>query len=336
MKRIFLIAKPFTALLLALLVTFTPAQALDVQREDVQAFIDELAEQHGIDREYASRVLAESNVQQSILDAMSRPAEKVKAWHEYRNIFLTAKRINAGVEFYAEHRERLEMIEQQTGVPPEMILGIVGVESFFGRITGSHRVLDALVTLGFDYPPRAKFFRSELQHAFLLASEEQLDLETLVGSYAGAMGPPQFISSSYRAYAVDGDGDGKRDLINSWDDVLASVGNYFAAHKWRAGEPVAALASLGERSTEPEYQSKLKLQSTVGSLSEAGVLFATELAADAPAGLWLLEGEAGDEHWVGFHNLYVITRYNRSVMYALATWQLGNEIISSARNGAAD
>jgi len=336
MKRIFSIAKPLAALPVILLATIAPALALDVQRDDVQSFINDLAEQHGIDRDYASRVLAESQVQQSILDAMSRPAERVKAWHDYRDIFLTSKRINAGVEFYAEHRERLEIIEKQTGVPPEMILGIVGVESFLGRITGRHRVLDALVTLGFDYPPRAKFFRSELQHAFLLASEEQLELEELVGSYAGAIGPPQFIPSSYRAYAVDGDGDGKRDLINSWDDVLASVGNYFAAHKWKAGEPVAALASLGERATEPEYQSKLKLQSTVDSLSAAGVLFATELAGDAPAGLWLLQGADGDEHWVGFHNLYVITRYNRSVMYALATWQLGNEIVNTARNGAAD
>jgi membrane-bound lytic murein transglycosylase B len=336
MKRIFSIAKPLAALPVILLATIAPALALDVQRDDVQSFINDLAEQHGVDRDYASRVLAESQVQQSILDAMSRPAERVKAWHEYRDIFLTSKRINAGVEFYAEHRERLEIIEKQTGVPPEMILGIVGVESFFGRITGRHRVLDALVTLGFDYPPRAKFFRSELQHVFLLASEEQLELEELVGSYAGAMGPPQFIPSSYRAYAVDGDGDGKRDLINSWDDVLASVGNYFAAHKWKAGEPVAALAALGERATEPEYQSKLKLQSTVDSLSDSGILFATELAGDAPAGLWLLQGADGDEHWVGFHNLYVITRYNRSVMYALATWQLGNEIVNAARNGAAD
>jgi membrane-bound lytic murein transglycosylase B len=336
MKRIFSIAKPLQALLLTFSLTITSAQAFDVQRDDVQSFINELADQYGIDRAYASQILAESQVQQSILDAMSRPAEKVKPWYEYRDIFLTEKRINAGVEFYAEHRERLDAIEQQTGVPPEMILGIIGVESFFGRITGRHRVVDALVTLGFEYPPRATFFRSELQHAFRLAGEEQLDLETLLGSYAGAMGPPQFIPSSYRAYAVDGDGDGKRDLINNWDDVLASVGNYFAEHKWKAGEPVAALASLGERATEPEYQTKLKLQSSVGSLSTAGVLFATELADDEAAGLWLLEGEAGDEHWVGFHNLYVITRYNRSVMYALATWQLGNAIVSAAHAGAVD
>jgi len=332
MKRIFSLAKPTQALLftLSLLGLSLPATALDLQRDDVQSFVTQMVDEHGLDRDFVSAIMAESKTQQNIIDAMSRPAERVKPWHEYRAIFLTSKRISAGVEFYKEHRERLELIEADTGVPPEMILGIIGVESFFGRITGRHRVVDALATLGFDYPPRAKFFRSELKHAFLLAREEQLDLETLVGSYAGAMGPPQFIPSSYRAYAVDGDGDGQRDLIGNWDDVLASVGNYFAAHKWKAGEPVAAAATLSERADEPTLQSKLKPGASVGELSKAGVLFATDLNDDSIAGLWRLEGESGDEYWVGFHNLYVITRYNRSVMYALTTWQLGNEIIQAA------
>lgn len=346
MKRISFPARPMSALqtttTLAVTLTLsltgltTPAAALDLQRDDVQSFVAQMVEEHGLDREYVSTVLADSKTQQSILDAMSRPAERVKPWHEYRAIFLTPKRIDAGVEFYAEHRERLESIEAETGVPPEMILGIVGVESFFGRITGSHRVIDALATLGFDYPPRAKFFRSEFQQAFLLAREEGLELDSLVGSYAGAMGPPQFIPSSYRAYAVDGDGDGQRDLIGNWDDVLASVGNYFAVHKWKAGEPVAATATLSERAAEPALQTELKPDSSVNRLSEAGVLFATELDGDAAAGLWRLEGEKGDEYWVGFHNLYVITRYNRSVMYALAAWQLGNEIMQAADRAAGE
>ena len=346
MKRISFSAKPKLALpnyiAISLLLTLSltglamPAAALDLQREDVKSFVDQMVNEHGLDRSYVSAVLKGSETQQSILDAMSRPAERVKPWHEYRAIFLTQKRIDAGVEFYGEHRERLELIEAETGVPPEMILGIVGVESFFGRITGRHRVVDALATLGFDYPPRAKFFRSELQQVFLLAREEQLELESLVGSYAGAMGPPQFIPSSYRAYAVDGDGDGQRDLIGNWDDVLASVGNYFAAHKWKAGEPVAATATLSERAAEPSLQTQLKPDSSVDRLSEAGVLFATELDGDATAGLWRLDGEDGDEYWVGFHNLYVITRYNRSVMYALAAWQLGNEIMQAADQAAND
>ncbi len=326
---------PITALTLALtLLATAPARALDTDRDDVQAFINELVETHGLDRDYATGVLAGAEVQESILEAMRRPAEKVKPWHEYRAIFLTPERIAAGAEFYAAHRDRLDQITAATGVSAAMVLGIVGVESYYGRITGRHRVVDALVTLGFEYPPRAEFFSKELQQAFLLAAEEELDLETLVGSYAGAMGPPQFIPSSYRAYAVDGDGNGQRDLIGSWDDILASVANYFARHKWNASEPVAAMGTIGPDAGDINFQDALKPASTVGELSRGGVLFATELGVDAPAGIWRLDGVDGDEYWVGFHNLYVITRYNRSVMYALAAWQLGEAVVAAAADQA--
>jgi len=304
------------------------AGAIDTQRDDVQEFIAGLADKDQFDAAYVEDVLSRSTVQQKILDAMSRPAEKVKPWHEYRAIFITPERIAAGVKFYGEHRDTLHRIEEETGVPPEMVLGIVGVESYFGRITGKHRVVDALVTLGFDYPPRSKFFRSELNEAFLLAREEDMDLDELVGSYAGAMGPPQFIPSSYRHYAVDGDGDGKRDLINNWQDILASVANYFAAHKWRAGQPVAVKATL--QSTDIKANEKLKPRYTVGKLSQSGIEFQTELDSSAKADLWALEGATATENWVGFNNLYVITRYNRSIMYALAAWQLGDAIMLEA------
>jgi len=306
------------------------AWSIDVEQADVQAFIDEMSSKNGFDAAYVETILAESTIQQSILDAMSRPAEKVKPWYEYRAIFITPERIQAGVDFYAEHRDTLTRISAETGVPAEMILGIVGVESYYGRITGKHRVVDALATLGFAYPPRATFFRSELGQAFLLAREEDMDLATLMGSYAGAMGPPQFIPSSYRAYAVDGDGDGKRDLIGSWDDILASVANYFVAHKWQRDQPVATLGTIGDRSVEAVLNDDLKPQSTVRALSQAGVFFPTELNADAAAGVWQLEGEDGDEYWVGFDNLYVITRYNRSIMYALAAWELGVSVTHEA------
>jgi membrane-bound lytic murein transglycosylase B len=212
-----------------------------------------------------------------------------------------------------------------------MVLGIVGVESYFGRITGKHRVVDALVTLGFEYPPRGKFFRSELNNAFLLAREENMDIEDLVGSYAGAMGPPQFIPSSYRHFAVDGDGDGKRDLINSWPDILASVANYFAVHKWQADQPVSAQATLSEEADVLPLNDGLKLQSTIGEISAAGVYFPTEQQPDTAAGLWELEDADGPVYWVGFDNLYVITRYNRSIMYALTTWELGNAIMQEVQ-----
>ena len=306
------------------------ASAIDVQRKDVQQFVAEIAANEQFDADYVRGILDRSEVQESILEAISRPAEKAKPWHEYRAIFITPERIKAGVQFYAKHDQTLARIERETGVPPEMVLGIIGVESYFGRFTGKHRVVDALVTLGFDYPPRASFFRSELGQAFLLSREEDMDIEELMGSYAGAIGPPQFIPSSYRNFAVDGDGDGKRDLINNWDDILASVANYFAVHKWQTGKPVAARATLSEATGELSFNDGLKPQSTVGELSAAGVFFPAELDKETTADLWLLEGKTSPEYWVGFDNLYVITRYNRSIMYALAAWQLGSAIVQEA------
>ena len=306
------------------------AQAIDVERDDVAAFIEELTTEHDLDRAWVTSILADAMVKQSILDAISRPAERVLTWGDYRDIFIQPERIAAGVEFYREHADTLAEIEADSGVSRAMILGIIGVESYFGRITGKHRVVDALATLGFDYPPRSKFFRGELAEAFVLASEERLDINDLKGSYAGALGPPQFIPSSYRAYAVDGDGDGQRDLIGNWTDIMASVANYFAVHKWQTGQPVAARGERSATATAVPLQDTLKLQATVGQLSQAGLLFATDLQSDAAAGAWELEGNDGTEYWVGFDNLYVITRYNRSVMYALAAWQLGEAIMQEA------
>ena len=328
MKRISPHARPLLKLLSgAMLLMPSLAWSLDTKNQDVQAFVNELATTENFDPAYVESVLRESQVQQSIIDAMSRPAEKAKPWHEYRAIFITPERIAAGVEFYGTHREALERICSETGVPPAMILGIIGVESYFGRITGKYRVVDALATLGFAYPPRASFFRSELNQAFLLARDEQLDLLALTGSYAGAMGPPQFIPSSYRNFAVDGDGDGRRDLLNNWADIMASVANYFVVHKWQTGQQVSARATLGKDAKDLPLNAGLEPESTVGALSAAGVVFPTELPAAAPAGLWQLQGKNGDEYWVGFQNLYVITRYNHSIMYALAAWELGESVM---------
>jgi membrane-bound lytic murein transglycosylase B len=333
MKGIFYCARLAPRLcagLLAILLIPESTPALDLERDEVRQFVNELVVNEDFDPAFVEQVLATSKVQQSILDAISRPAEGVKPWHEYRAIFIQPERISAGVEFFAQHKETLTAIEAETGVPPAMILGIVGVESYFGRRTGTYRVVDALATLGFNYPPRSKFFRSELGQVFILAREESLDLLELKGSYAGAMGPPQFIPSSYRNFAVDGDGDGKRDLINNWEDILASVANYFAVHKWVAGAPVAAQATIGEEARYPPLNVGLKPNSTVGELSETGIFFPTNIDPAAAAGLWQLEGNDGEEHWVGFHNLYVITRYNHSIMYALAAWELGESIVREA------
>jgi membrane-bound lytic murein transglycosylase B len=313
---------------LGLLLGATSLQAFDTEREDVRSFVDQLRQQHGFDAAYVQDILEQSKTQQKILDAISRPAEKTKPWYEYRQIFITDKRIAAGVEFRREHAERLERVASATGVPSEIIAAIIGVETFYGTRTGSWRVVDALATLGFDYPPRAKFFRSELEEFFLLTRDEGLDTIAVKGSYAGAMGPPQFIPSSYRAYAVDGDGDGQRDLLDNWDDIIASVANYFVAHKWKAGEPVAYLASVpGNRA--PPVAERLKLSETVASLEGRGVSVDADLPGDMPAMLLRYEQADGDEHWLALHNFYVITRYNRSQMYALAVYQLATELLAA-------
>ncbi|MFK8051552.1 MAG: lytic murein transglycosylase B [Woeseiaceae bacterium] len=308
--------------------------ALDTSREDVNAFINELVEAHDFDREQLVTLLSGAKKQQSILDAISRPAERSKPWHDYRDIFIQDKRVDAGVVFWNEHAETIARISEETGVPGEILVGIIGVETYFGRITGKYRVLDALATLGFDYPPRAKFFRKELGQFLILAREEQVDIETALGSYAGAMGSPQFIPSSYRAYAIDADGDGKRDLWSNWEDVIGSVANYFVRHGWKENDQVVADASLSSTfsGTLPK-KNTLKATDTVASLSGDGVLFATDKDANAKARLIAFKGEAGPQYYVGFHNFYVITRYNRSAMYAMAVWQLGNDI-SDARTAA--
>jgi membrane-bound lytic murein transglycosylase B len=303
---------------------------VDLTKANVIAFIDEMVKEHEFDRDALSAVLAQAAIKQNIIKKISTPAERTLTWGEYRKIFITKERINAGVTFWNENKDMLERITLETGVPVEMIVGIIGVETYFGRITGKDRVIDALATLAFEYPPRSKFFRSELKNFLILAREEELDPTEPMGSYAGAMGRPQFMPSSFRAYAVDSTGDGKRDIWNNWADVSGSIANYFLAHRWRSQEEVAAQATLGGSwsGEVPKPKNTMKVSDTVESLSKKGVLFATDLCADSEAELLTYEGDDGTEHWVGFHNFFVITKYNRSVMYALAVHQLGQQILS--------
>jgi membrane-bound lytic murein transglycosylase B len=300
--------------------------AIDVARDDVSAFIDSMVSGHDYDRTELEAILSAADSQASIIEKISKPAEKTKTWGEYRPIFLTDERIGAGAAFWRENREILDSICSDTGVPIEILVGILGVETYFGRITGGHRVLDALVTLALDYPPRRQFFTRELEQFLLLVREENMDPTAPVGSYAGAMGRPQFMPSSFRAYAVDSTGDGKRDIWTDWADAAGSVANYMAQHGWRQGEEIAAQATLGERWQGPLPENRLQPEDTVGSLSKRGAMFATRLPEDSAGHLLTLEGVDGPEYWVGFHNFFVITRYNRSVMYALAVHQLGQAI----------
>jgi peptidoglycan lytic transglycosylase B len=307
-----------------------PASALDVKRPEVQAFIEETSRDLGFPRKQLESLLAQAETKQAILDAISRPAERVVPWHEYRDRFLTEKRILQGTDFWIAHGEALKRIPDPNVAAS--VVGILGVETSFGRITGRYRVIDALATLAFDYPPRSEFFRGELQQFLLLSREESVDPRTALGSYAGAMGAPQFVSSSYRNFAIDGDGNGKRDLWNSWDDVIGSVANYLLAHGWREGEPVVVTAAFDGADLSRFNTTKLELNETVQSLRDKGVRFETTLPADAPALLIVAEGKSGPVYRVGFSNFYAITRYNRSPMYAMAVHDLGDAVMNFMRD----
>ena len=312
---------------IALFLVILPcAYAVDIDRPNIDDFIEGMVTKHDYDRSDLVRILGQAEIKELILEQISKPAEKMLTWAEYRPIFMTAERIEAGASFWRENRSSLDDINRSTGVPPEIIVGIIGVETYYGRITGGHRVLDALTTLAFYYPPRAKFFRRELEEFLSLVREEQMQATDAFGSYAGAMGRPQFMPSSYRAYAVDSTGDGKRDIWNNWTDVAGSVANYFVRHGWTAGEEVTTQATLSSRFRGPPPDNTLAANETVSSLSQSGVMFSTKLSSDSKGQLVTLEGANGTEHWVGFHNFFVITRYNHSVMYALAVHQLGQEI----------
>jgi membrane-bound lytic murein transglycosylase B len=295
--------------------------------DERQAFVDQMVAEHGFDAAELQALLGDAQRVQSILDAISRPAEALP-WWKYRRIFLTPERAAGGVEYWQQHAETLARAEAEYGVPPEIIVAVIGVETFYGRYTGKFAVLDALYTLGFHYPKRAKFFRKQLGEFLLLAREESVDPRLPMGSYAGAMGRPQFIPSSYRAYAVDFDRDGKRDIWDNDADVIGSVANYFARHNWRSGAPITRPVSGVEGAHASLLAAGMKPSLTVGELRAAGLQLDSALPADAATSLIELEQPDGLEHWAGLDNFYVITRYNHSNLYAMAVYQLSREILN--------
>jgi len=301
------------------------ACALDTGRAEVAGFVEDMASRHGFDAASLASVLEQARTRQPILDAMSRPAERRLDWSEYRGRFITERRVQRGVDTYRDRRGLLEQAAS-SGVPATYLLAIVGVETSYGENTGRHRVIDALATLAFDYPARAEFFRDELEQFLLMAREESLDPLAPLGSYAGAMGIPQFMPTSFRSFAVDGDGDGHRDLWSDWADVFASVGNYLKAHGWQAGEPVMTAADVDGADLAGLETSKAALTETVESLHRRGVKFETSLPPEAPAMLVALARPFGAEYRVGFANFYAITRYNRSLLYASAVHDLAEAI----------
>lgn len=323
------LVRRLTALLIPAALSSTPALAAPgfAERADVQAFAREISERNGLELAEVRAALGRAESQKSIIEAMTRPAE-AKPWHRYRPIFLTEKRIADGAVFWREHADRLERLEKQYGVPAEILVAIVGVETGYGRNVGKYNVIDALATLAFDYPPRAPFFRKELEQLFLLARDERVSVNDVKGSYAGAMGMPQFMPSSYREYAVDGDGDGHRDLWSNTDDVLASVANYFVRHGWQPGGEVAWPVELADAAGFEGVMNRgrdLKAKTTLGALRKGGVSLPAG-SDDLAAMLIPLQEEQGDAHWVGLPNFYVITRYNHSAHYAMAVWQLAQAV----------
>ena len=302
------------------------------ERADVAGFVDSMVADYGFSRSDLLALFGKVERKQAVLDAIARPAEKVKPWHEYRDIFVTPQRVQGGIEFWRANDAALAHASAQFGVPADVVVAIIGVETLYGKNTGTYRVADALTTLAFDYPPRSPFFRNELVQFLLLAREEGVDPLQLTGSYAGAMGYGQFIPSSFRTYSVDFDGDGKRDIWRDPVDAIGSVANYFNRQGWRADGPVVVRAEVVDNRADAIANDALALDHTVGTIRALGVTMPA-YADDEPALLLKLDGDAGPEYWVGLHNFFVITRYNKSAMYALAVHQLG-ELIASAVTAA--
>ena len=296
----------------------------DLERADIAAFVDHMSSL-GLDRDAVYAVIGKAEPQPKIIDAMNRPAEKTLAWWEYRARFLSAERIDAGARLWREHRELLDAIAIERRVQPEYLLGILGVETFFGRLTGRYRVLDALTTLGFDYPARGEYFRRELEQFLLLTRSGELDPLTTLGSYAGAMGAAQFMPSSFQHFAVDESGTGRRDLWDDWADIFGSIANYLQQHGWEYGRPVLAEAALGS-APAPAMPANVTLDATLGALRERGMQVASTLDEATPCLAIPAPLSSGMSYRVGFRNFYVITRYNRSPMYAMAVNDLAQAI----------
>jgi len=312
-------------LLLCLLPACTMASETPIpygERPEVRAWVDRLVEEHDLSVEHVHKLISGCEYQPKVIASVRRPAES-KPWHWYRNVFLTDDRIRQGRIYLREHADLLEEAERTYHVPAEVITAIIAAESNFGRHTGTHPVLDTLATLGFDYPPRGEFFRKQLEQLFLLEREAGLDIKKLRGSWAGALGQAQFIPSSYRHFAVDGDQDGRRDLWDSPADIIFSIANYFQKHHWHPDKPVAELIHPEDPEQLPLSKALLPdIQSE--RLAESGIRL--QHATAEPVAVHRFENSSSSEYWVGYHNFYVITRYNHSALYALMIHQLSQAL----------
>jgi membrane-bound lytic murein transglycosylase B len=289
-------------------------------RPEVQQFMSNVAQKDGFDHAWIQRAFEGAQKRQSIIDAMNRPYES-KPWFQYQGIFVNETRISAGAAFWDQHAQLLQQAEAKYGVDADIVVAIVGVESLYGKEHGGYPVIDALSTLSFDYPARAPFFQTELEQFLVMCREQGFDPLKPMGSYAGAMGTPQFMPDSFRAYAVDFDSDGKRDIWADWPDILGSVANYFHLHGWKEHALTIVPADLPKDSVVPA-----SIPTTVGALRQMGVTVSEGVPDDSEAVLIALQQQDGMQYWVGLHNFRVITQYNKSPLYAMAVIQLANAI----------
>lgn len=311
---------------LTFLVGANPCYADYSQHPEAKKFISEMVSKNDFSKAELVALLQKAEKKQSILDAISRPAEQSKTWKEYRPIFMVPQRIENGVKFWQENKAELERAETEYGVPAEIIVAIIGVETSYGRNMGGYNVLDALTTLAFDYPARAPFFRSELENYLLLTREQKHSALDFKGSYAGAMGYGQFMPSSYRKWAVDFSGDGFTDIWKNPSDAIGSVANYFKMHGWKTGEPVTVEAHAADNMQAPQLNSIVPPTLTVDQWREQGINPISWLPPTTRVIAFQFEGVNGAEYWFGLQNFYTITRYNRSPMYAMAVYQLSQSI----------
>jgi membrane-bound lytic murein transglycosylase B len=314
-----------TLLSMLLLLGVQSADAAIAETKAFNRFISQMVKQHKFDEAELRKLFQNVDIQQPILDAIAKPAEG-KPWYKYREIFMTESRIAGGVQFWRENEPALKAVEEQYGVPAEIVVAIIGIETKYGAFTGKYRVIDALTTLGLAHPSRSEFFLKELENFLLLSREEHMDPLLPLGSYAGAMGLSQFMPSSYRAYAKDFDGDNKRDIWGNPGDAIASVANYFVANRWQRGGAICFQVSVKGDAYKQALSKGVKPDISIGQLSKLGVGSPTTLPVSEQVKLLSYPYEDHEEIWIGLHNFYVITRYNHSPLYAMAAYQLSQAI----------
>ncbi|GDY24350.1 lytic murein transglycosylase B [Agarivorans sp. Toyoura001] len=290
-----------------------------------QQRIEALSQELNIPLASLEQAAEQATYQQAVIDAITRPWE-ARPWHLYRDLFLTEERLEAGLAFWQEHQVTIERAEKEFNVPAQIIVAIIGVETYYGRHKGTYPVIDALYTLGFHYPKRGQFFSKEFAYFIRLAEQQGWQLDEVKGSYAGAMGFGQFIPSSYIHYGVDFDQDGEIDMLNNPVDAIGSVANYFSEHRWKLGEPVVHSAQSTATQAKPWLSSDLKIKDSWQQLEQSGITSTTKLAAETPVKLLELEEANGHSYWLAEHNFYVITRYNRSPLYAMAVYQFSEQL----------